>query len=181
MSTSKKTEERSKELKSLLMAEETNDGDGDGSGGDGNNNGNGLNDALALHQANKAKRDAWKPRKRDIARDFKMARRSHVRRIEELALIDPVGFNELREKEHDVMEKEVVEMYERLQKKYIARQYSEEEADSRAEAVAKSLFEVLTKIINEDFGEVATASAKSRQALQTAANTIGKGGMQVGA
>jgi hypothetical protein len=125
------------------------------------------------------KGDNWEPRKRDKARNLGLARNAKKRELQDLALTKPSEFYEARNDEFAEMELIVLNLYEDLFQKYLDKQYSEDDANDRAEKVAKSLMGVFTNIIEEDYGGIANKTAASRKAIQSAAATIGAGGMQL--
>jgi hypothetical protein len=158
------------------------DGSGDGSGGGdaGETTVSGLEATLKKNDAIvKAAKSKYVPRKRDVSRNLNIARNSRKRMLQDKALTNPTEFYKLRDAEFLEMEATVISTYESIFQKYIDKAYSEDDADDRAEKVAKSLMNVLTSIIEEDYGGTADKAAVSRKALQSAANTIGKGGMQL--
>jgi hypothetical protein len=139
-----------------------------------------LNDTLEkANEIIKASKDAYTPRKKDVSRNLNISRNARKRLLQDKALTNPTEFYQLRDNEFIQMEAVVIEVYEMIFQKYIQKQYSEEDAEDHAEKVAKSLMGVLTNIIEEDYGGTAGKAAVSRKALQSAADTIGKGGMQV--
>jgi hypothetical protein len=132
------------------------------------------NDAIV-----KRAKAAYVPRKRDKARDLGLSKLARKRELQDKALTNPNEFFKERDAEFTDMEATVIQVYEMIFQKYIDKQYSEDDADDRAEKVAKSLMNVLTSIIEEDYGGTATKAATSRKAIQSAAATIGNGGMQI--
>jgi hypothetical protein len=178
MLSAEELEEQEEMLTELRQRHGKGDGKGDGDGD--KTTGGDLEATLKKNDAIvKAAKSKYVPRKRDVSRNLNIARNSRKRMLQDKALTNPTEFYRLRDAEFLEMEATVINTYESIFQKYIDKQYSEDDADDRAEKVAKSLMNVLTSIIEEDYGGTADKAAVSRKALQSAANTIGKGGMQL--
>jgi hypothetical protein len=139
----------------------------------------GLRRMTAQKQLTEVRQKTTKDVKRDKARDLGLARDERKRDLQNMALTKPGEFYEERNIEYAEMNAFVLAMYDAIFQKYTDKQYSDEDANAKAEKVAKSLKNTITEIIEEDYGGLNQKNAASRQAIASAANTIGKGGMQL--
>jgi hypothetical protein len=139
----------------------------------------GLRRMTAQKNLIEARTRTTKEVKRDKARDLGLARDERKRELQNMALTKPGEFYDARNDEYAEMNTFVLNMYDVIFEKYSEKQYSDDDANAKAEKVAKALKNTISEIIEEDYGGLNQKNAASRQAIASAANTIGKGGMQL--